>query len=673
MQTILSQIVIQVANQVTANGGNGGNGGNGRNKGCSYKGFKACNPKEYDGKGVQARGREATIETEFWNHKMVGANHAGYTDWFHKLAKLVPHLVTPESSRIKRAGILTNEAVNYGTLTKGNEIRKGVDESSKSGGSWKENKKAKVGIGFVATASPRNKFVGSYPKCAKCYAYHPENGACKLCFNCQKPSYFAKDCRAPYRQVALVNAVRMGNGQTVCYECGSSNHLCNTCPKMNQAPDQARNPLALEGNPDFSFISTEFAPLLNLKPSIVNPGYVIEVADGKKVEFDRIIRDCKLELGNSLFSINLIPLGHGSFDVIVGMDWLSQNKAVIVCHEKVVEIPLEGSGILRVQGERTLGAAKALMNAKVDEPKLSDMYVVRDFVDVFPEDLSGLPPQRQVEFCIDLVPGATPVAKSPYRLAPSEMQELSGQLQELQDKGFIRPSHSPWGAPVLFVKKKDGSFRMCIDYKELNKLTVKNHYPLPRIDDLFNQMQGGRYFSKIDLQLGYHQLRVHEDDIPKTAFRTRYGHFEFTVMPFGLTNAPTVFMDLMNRVCKPYLDKFIIVFIDDILIYSKSKEKHEVHLRLVLELLKKEKLYAKFSKCEFWLQDVHFLGHVINQSGIHVDPSKIDVGGWIELFSDYECEIRYHPSKANVVADALSRKERVKPRRVRAMAMTIST
>ncbi|GJR87634.1 putative reverse transcriptase domain-containing protein [Tanacetum coccineum] len=254
---------------VTANGGNGGNGGNGRNKGCSYKGFKACNPKEYDGKG----------------------------DWFHKLAKLVPHLVTPESSRIKRAGILTNEAVNYGTLTKGNEIRKG--------------------------ASPRNKFVGSYPKCAKCYAYHPENGACKLCFNCQKPSYFAKDCRAPYRQVALVNAVRMGNGQTVCYECGSSNHLCNTCPKMNQAPDQARNPVALEGNPDFSFISTEFAPLLNVKPSIVNPGYVIEVADSKKVEFDRIIRDWKLELGNSLFSINLIPLGHGSFDVIVGMDWLS--------------------------------------------------------------------------------------------------------------------------------------------------------------------------------------------------------------------------------------------------------------------------------------------------------------------------------------------------------------
>ncbi|GJS41370.1 putative reverse transcriptase domain-containing protein [Tanacetum coccineum] len=323
---------------------------------------------------------------------------------------------------------------------------------------------------------------------------------------------------------------------------------------------------------DFSFISIEFAPLLNVKPSIVNPGYVIEVADGKKVEVDRIIRDCKLELESSLFSINLIPLGHGSFDVIVGMDWLSQHKAVIVCHEKVVEIPVEEGRTLRVHGERTVGIAKVLKSVKKDEPKLGDIPIVRDFEDVFPEDLSGLPPQQQVEFRIDLVPGATPIAKSPYRLAPSEMQELSGQLQELQDKGFIRPSHSPWGAPVLFVKKKDGSLRMCIDYRELNKLTVKNRYPLPRIDDLFDQLQGSCYFSKIDLRS----------------------------------------------------DKFVIVFIDDIWIYSKTKEDHEVHLGLVLELLRKEKLYAKFSKCEFWLQEVHFLGHVVNQNGIHVDPSKIE-------------------------------------------------
>ncbi|GKE37902.1 putative reverse transcriptase domain-containing protein, partial [Tanacetum coccineum] len=238
-------------------------------------------------------------------------------------------------------------------------------------------------------------------------------------------------------------------------------------------------------------------------------------------------------------------------------------------------------------------------------------------------DLPGLPPTRQVEFQIDLVPGAAPVARAPYRLAPSEMKELSEQLKELSDKGFIRPSSSPWGAPVLFVKKKDGSFWMCIDFRELNKLTVKNRYPLPRIDDLFDQLQGSSVYSKIDLRSGYHQLRVREEDIPKTAFRTRYGHYEFQVMPFSLTNTPAVFIDLKNRVCKPYLDKFVIVFIDDILIYSKNKQEYEEHLKLILELLKKEELYAKFSKCEFWIPKVQFLGHVIDSEGIYVDPAKI--------------------------------------------------
>ncbi|GKA83030.1 putative reverse transcriptase domain-containing protein [Tanacetum coccineum] len=276
---------------------------------------------------------------------------------------------------------------------------------------------------------------------------------------------------------------------------------------------------------------------------------------------------------------------------------------------------------------------------KSEEKRLEDVPIVRDFPEVFPKYLPGIPPTRQVEFQIDLVPGAAPVARAPYRLAPSEMKELAEQLQELSDKGFIRPSSSPWGAPVLFVKKKDGSFRMCIDYHELNKLTVKNRYPLPRIDDLFDQLQGSSVYSKIDLRSGYHQLRVREEDIPKTAFRTRYGHYEFHVMPFGLTNAPAVFMDLMNRVCKPYLDKFVIVFIDDILIYSKNKEEHEGHLQLILELLKEEheghlqlilellkeeKLYAKFSKCEFWIPKVQFLGHVIDSKGIHVDPAKIE-------------------------------------------------
>ncbi|GJU97214.1 putative reverse transcriptase domain-containing protein [Tanacetum coccineum] len=282
------------------------------------------------------------------------------------------------------------------------------------------------------------------------------------------------------------------------------------------------------------------------------------------------------------------------FDVVPGMDWLSKYHARIICDEKVVHIPIDGETlIIRAQ----------VMEKKSDEKRLEDIPVVREFLEVFPKNLPDLPPIRQVEFQIDLIPGAAPVARAPYRLAPSEMQELSNQLQELADR--------------------DESFRMCIDYRELNKLTVKNRYPLPRIDDLFDQLQGSSTYSKIDLRSGYHQLRVRDEDIPKTAFRTRYRHYEFQVMPFGLTNAPAVFMDLMNRVCKPYLDKFVIVFIDDILIYSRNKEEHADHLRIILELLKKEKLYAKFSKCDFWISIVQFLGHVINSQGIHVDPAKI--------------------------------------------------
>ncbi|GJT27359.1 putative reverse transcriptase domain-containing protein [Tanacetum coccineum] len=459
-----------------------------------------------------------------------------------------------------------------------------------------------------------------------------------------------------------------------------------------------------------------------------------------------------------------------SFDAIIGMEWLAKYQAVIVCAEKIVRIPWRNETLIIHSDGSNQG-----------------------------NDLSGLPPTRIVEFQIDLVPGAAP------------------------------------GAPVLFVKKKDGSFRMCIDYRELSKLTVKNRYPLPRIDDLFDQLQGSSVYSKIDLRSGYHQPRVQEEDIPKTAFRTCYSHYKFQVMPFGLTNAPAVFMDLMNRVCKPYLDKFVIVFIDDILIYSKNKQEHEDHLNLILELLKKEELYAKFSKCEFWIPKVQFLGHVIDSEGIHVDPAKIEsikdwaspksptkihqflglvgyyrrfiegfskidkqmtkltqkkfkfVWGdkqeaafqllkqklcsapilalsegskdfiaycdaskkglgavlmqrekvisyasrqlkiheknytthdlelgtvvftlkiwrhylyetkcivftdhkslqhildqkelnmrqrrWLELLSDYDCDIRYHPGKANVVADALSRKEREPPLRVRALVMTIS-
>ncbi|GKB66040.1 putative reverse transcriptase domain-containing protein, partial [Tanacetum coccineum] len=316
-----------------------------------------------------------------------------------------------------------------------------------------------------------------------------------------------------------------------------------------------------DSDTDYSFVSITFIPLLGIEPSELGFRHEIEIASGKLVEINKIIKGCKLEIEGHVFDIDLIPFGHGSFDVIIGMDWLSNHKAEIICHKEVVMIPLLDSKVLRVLGERPEEKVRLLMSAKTSNKKQEEIVVVRDYPEVFPDDLSGLSPVQEIEFQIKLIPRATPVAKSPYRLEPSELEELSGQLKELQDK-------------------------------DLNKLTIKNRYPLPRIDDLFDQLQGSQFFSKINLRSRYHQLRVHEDDILKTAFRTRYGHFEFTVMPFGLTNAPAVFMDLMNRVCRPYLDKFVIVFIDDILIYSKTQEEHVEHLRLVLELLKKEKLYA---------------------------------------------------------------------------------
>ncbi|GJZ81813.1 putative reverse transcriptase domain-containing protein [Tanacetum coccineum] len=737
-----------------------------------------------------------------------------------------------------------------------------------------------VARAYTAGNNERKGYAGPLPYCNKCRLHH--EGLCTMrCGNCKKVGHQTRDCRAaiaPNTQRAPV-----GNQQgIICYDVRAKPDISGgKFPKLRNQNrgNQTRNKngnktgnqtggnkattraYAIGGggtNPDSnvvtgtfllnncyasmlfnlgadrSFVSTTFSALLDVAPTTLDTSYAVELANGRISKTNIVLRGCTLRLLGHPFDIDLMPVELGSFDVIIGMDWLAKYHALIVCDEKVVRIPY-GNEVLIIRGDNCdseITSKKA--KDKSEERRLEDVPIVREFPEVFPEDLPGLPPARQVEFQIDLVPGAAPVARALYQLAPAEMQELSNQLQELSDKGFIRPSSSPWGASVLFVKKKDGSFRMCIDYRELNKLTVKNRYPLPRIDDLFDQLQGSRVYSKIDLRSGYHQLRVREEDISKTAFRTRYGHYEFQVMPFGLTNAPAIFMDLMNWVCKPYLDRFVIVFIDDILIYSKSIKEHEGHLKLILNLLKKEELYAKFSKCEFWLSKVQFLGHVIDSEGIHVDPAKIEaikdwaspktpteirqflglagyyrrfiegfskiarpmtkltqksvkfewgekaeaafqllkqklcsapilalpegsenfvvycdashkglgavlmqrekviayasrqlkvheknytthdleLGAvvfalkmwrhylygtkcvvftdhkslqhildqkelnmrqrrWLELLSDYDCEIRYHPGKANVVADALSRKERSKPLRVRALVMTI--
>jgi hypothetical protein len=255
--------------------------------------------------------------------------------------------------------------------------------------------------------------------------------------------------------------------------------------------------------------------------------------------------------------------------------------------------------------------------------------VVNEFPDVFPKELPGMPPDRDIEFLIELKPGTAPIYMAPFRMTTPELAELKEHIRELLEKGFICPSSSPWGAPVIFVPKMDGTQRLCVDYRALNEVTVRNKYPLPRIDDLFDQLWGASVFSKIDLRSGYHQLKVPECDIPKTAFVSRYGLYEFTVMSFGLTNAPVYFMYMMNKVFMEYLDKFVVVFIDDILVYSRNEEEHEGHLRLVLQKLRDHKLHAKLSKCDFGLKQVVFLGHVISKGGISMDPCKIqDVLSW---------------------------------------------
>jgi hypothetical protein len=259
---------------------------------------------------------------------------------------------------------------------------------------------------------------------------------------------------------------------------------------------------------------------------------------------------------------------------------------------------------------------------QLEEKSLEHIRIVCEYLDIFLEELPGMPPDRDIEFSIELLPGTTPISERAYRMDVKDLIELKKQIEELQEKSFIRPSSSPRGAPVLFVNKKDGSRRMCVDYRSLNEVTIKNKYPLPQIEDLFDQMRGATIFSKIDLRSGYHQLKIRTEDIPKTAFTTRYGLYEFLVMSFGLTNTPAYFMNLI-KVFMEYLDQFVVVFIDDILVYSQNEEAHEDHLRLVLQKLCDNQLYAKFSKCDFWLKEVAFLGHIIVNGGIKVDPGKI--------------------------------------------------
>nr|GEU30475.1 reverse transcriptase domain-containing protein [Tanacetum cinerariifolium] len=815
---------------------------------CFYANFMKCHPLNFKGNEgiIRTLGPEAyamtwevlkkkmtdkycpqgelkKLEIELWNLKFVANENEKIDKYISGLPdNIYGNFVANENEKIDKyiSGLpdniygnvksskprtldetieLTNDLMDQKLRTyaeKADNKRKTDDTSRNNHGHQQQPfKKHNVAKVYNMGTGERKPYEGSLPKCIKCQRHH--NGPCtQKCHKCNKVGHFARDCKSS-GNTKVANASRdgketpTGNG---CFECGASGHFKRDCPKLKNRNEGNRNaqgwvyvvrkakkngnaPVNPDSNvvtstfllnnryasilfdtgADKSFISIAFSSLVNIDPTPLGSSYDVELANGKIVRIDTIIRGCTINFQNHPFNIDLMPVELGSFDVIIGMDWLRRCHTVIVYDKKLVQIPY---------GNETL-TFHAHISAKKEEDKsevkqLKDVPIVWDFPEVFPEDLPGLPPARPVEFQIDLIPGAAPVARAPYRLAPSEMKELSKQLQELFDKGFIRPSSSPWGTPIFI-------------------------------------------YSKIDLRSGYHQLRVQGQDILKTAFQTQYGHYEFQVMPFGLTNAPAVFMDLMNQVCKPYLDKFIIIFIDDILIYSKDEKEHEEHLKAILELLKEEKLYAKFSKCDFWILKVQFLGHVIDSRGIHVDPTKIEsikdwassmtpteirqflglagyyrrfiegfskiaksmmkltqkgikfdwgekeenafqiikqklcsalilalpegikdfvvyydashkgleLGSvvfalkiwrhylygtkcivftdhkslrhildqkdlnmrqrrWLELLSDYDCDIRYHLGKANVVSDALSRKEWDKPLRVRALVMTIS-
>ena len=378
-------------------------------------------------------------------------------------------------------------------------------------------------------------------------------------------------------------------------------------------------------------------------PSVELLGYDLLVTSslGHSVRVNRVYKNCPLVVHDREFSIDLISLPFHEFYLILGMNWLSKHRAIVDCNERIVLLKCSDLSEVTVQFIRSESIPKVMearrfmrkgceaflaliLDSKREQVNFKNIPVIREFPDVFPEELPGVPPEREVDLSIEVIQGTTPISRGPYCMAQTEMKELKTQLHKLLDKGFIRPNVSPWGAPVLFVKKKDGILWMCIDYRQINKMIVKNKYPLPRIGDLFDQLKGASVFSKIDLLSGYYQLRVKEVDVSKTAFRTRYGHYEFLVMPFGFTNALAAFMDLMNRVFHPYLDQFVVVFIDDILVYSKDAQEHEHHLMIVLQILRENQLFAKLSKCDFWLKEVSFLSHIVYVEGIRVDPVKIE-------------------------------------------------
>ncbi|WVZ52807.1 LOW QUALITY PROTEIN: hypothetical protein U9M48_003829 [Paspalum notatum var. saurae] len=452
------------------------------------------------------------------------------------------------------------------------------------------------------------------------------------CTKCGKAGHASRTCRTPQK---TQGAVPLSEGKKPTPKMGQLQYS-----QLEQVPESEpvlagtflvnTNPTVVlfDSGASFTFISEAYALKHGYDIIELKQDYHITAA-GSAIITNHMVRDLCLQVGREKLFINSLVLPQLGIDIILGMNWLKQHNAKIDVGSRSVQL-CSSSGtdvVIHVPLHKNMLHTVNIVDAQGDAQALAKIPVVCDYPDVFPEELPGLPPDRDVEFGIDLVPGT---ALETIRMAPDELREPKVQLQEQLDKGFIRPSSSPWGCPALFVEKKDqGGKRLCVDYRPLNAVTIKNKYPLPHIDILFDQLAGAKVFSKIDLRSRYYQIKIREEDIPKTAFSTRYGLYEYLVMSFGLTNAPAFFMYMMNSVFMNELDKFVVVFIDDILIYSKSEKEHEEHLKIVLTRLREHKLYAKFSKCAFWLKEVSFLGHILSEKGVAVDPSKVkDVLNW---------------------------------------------
>jgi hypothetical protein len=401
------------------------------------------------------------------------------------------------------------------------------------------------------------------------------------CINCRKSGHFIKDCPYP-KQNRSNNQQGTGNSSQAKVNAGKNIKKTGRIyyTQVATTPDSepvmmgtflvANHPaiFLLDSGASHTFISKKFVEQHCIPYHESREGFRIH-SPGGQLFTKEVAYQVPVTLAGRDFPNNMIVLKGQDIDVILGMNWLAQHKATLNNDQRTIRLSHNQEEILLSIPAKTTGR---IYEAII--PKIKDIPVVCEFPDVFPEDLPGLPPERDVEFVIELKPSTAPISRRSYRMPPNELAELKIQLQDLLEKGFIRPSSSPWGCPAIFVKKKDQTLRMCVDYRPLNEVTIKNKYPLPRIDILFDQRTGARVFSKIDLRSGYHHIRIRPEDIPKTAFTTRYGLFEYLVMSFGLTNAPAHFTYLMNSVFMPELDKFVVVFIDDILIYSKNEEEH---------------------------------------------------------------------------------------------------